>query len=113
VYPEGYNLVVRVLRTDIYERWFRRLKDTQGKARINIALRRCTIAGKVVGDTKPLGHGVSELRIHTGPGYRVYYLSRGNEMMLLMLGGDKSSQDRDIEKAKRIAKELKEEGKWQ
>lgn len=103
---------MRILRTEVYERWFRHLKDAQGKARIDIALRRCTLVGSVVGDIKPVGDGVQEMRIYSGPGYRVYFLHRPNELMLLVIGGDKSSQSRDIEKAKAIAKQLKEEGQW-
>lgn len=103
---------MRILKTDVYERWFRRLKDPQGKARIDIALRRCTLAGQIVGDTKSVGEGVQELRIHSGPGYRIYYVSRHHEVMLLVIGGDKSSQSRDIEKAKEMVKQLKGEGQW-
>lgn len=67
----------------------------------------------MVGDVKSVGDGVHELRIHAGPGYRVYFLKRGVEVMLLVIGGDKTSQRKDIEKAKKIAAELIEEGKWQ
>lgn len=84
-----------------------------GKARIDVALRRCALEGRVVGDVKSVGDGVHELRIHAGPGYRVYFLKRGVEVMLLVIGGDKTSQRKDIEKAKKIAAELIEEGKWQ
>ena len=111
-YLPRYTLVVEIFRTGVYEKWFRRLKDTQARARIDIALRRCSLAGQVVGDTKSVGAGVFELRIHVGPGYRVYYVAHGDQMMLLLVGGDKTTQRRDIEKAKQIARELREDDKW-
>lgn len=104
---------MEIKQTSVYSRWFRRLKDVQGKARINIALRRCSLSGTTVGDIKPVGSGVFELRIHFGPGYRIYFLLKPEKLMLLMLGGDKKSQAQDIEKAKNLAKQLKEEGTWQ
>ncbi len=85
----------------------------QGKARINVALQRCKVAGEVVGDVKPVGDGVFEMRIHVGPGYRIYYMTKGNQIMLLVIGGDKSSQQRDITKAKQLAAEIVEEGLWE
>ncbi len=104
-----------IYRTSTYESWFRRLKDVQGKARIDVALRRCVLAGRVVGDIKSVGDGVMEMRIHTGPGYRLYYLYKEDEekVLLLIIGGDKSTQKRDISKAKQIVKKLKDEGQWQ
>lgn len=85
-----------------------KLKDTQGRARIDITLTRCLLAGRVVGDIKPLGNGVSELRIHTDPGYRIYYTLKNQQMMLLLIGGSKTSQSKDIEKAYNLARELQE-----
>ncbi len=104
---------MEIKQTDVYVRWFRRLKDVRGKARINIALQQCRVADEVVGDVKSVGDGVYELRVHTGPGYRLYYMVKGKEIMLLVVGGDKSSQRRDIEQAKKLAAEIVEEGKWQ
>lgn len=104
---------MEIKQTSVYSRWFRRLKDVQGKARINIALRRCSLSGTAVGDIKSVGSGVFELRIHFGPGYRIYFLLKPEKLMLLMLGGSKKSQAQDIEKAKNLAKQLKEEGLWQ
>ncbi len=113
VYPLGYTLRVEIKQTDVYARWFRKLKDVQGKARINIALQRCKITGEVVGDVKPVGDGVFEMQIHVGPGYRIYYMARGNQIMLLVIGGDKSTQQRDIAKAKQLAAEIIKEGSWE
>lgn len=62
---------MEILTTDAYDKWFRKLKDTQAKARINIALRRCQLQGEMVGDLKPVGNQVHEMRFHFGPGYRV------------------------------------------
>lgn len=72
--------------------------------RINIRIRRLSLGNP--GDVKPVGEGISELRIDYGPGYRVYFLERGNELILLLIGGDKSSQQKDIAKAKTLAEEL-------
>nr|WP_211581942.1 type II toxin-antitoxin system RelE/ParE family toxin [Mobiluncus mulieris] len=104
--------MVEIKQTDVYQRWFRRLKDVQAKARINIALQRCRLSDEVVGDTKPVGSGIFELRIHVGPGYRVYYVTKGNKIMLLVVGGDKSTQQRDIDKAKDLVAEIIREDSW-
>lgn len=72
--------------------------------RIDIRIRRLSLGNP--GDVKPVGDGISELRIDYGPGYRVYFLQRGNELILLLIGGDKSSQQKDIDKAKSLAKDL-------
>ena len=81
-----------------YTEWFRRLRDAVAKASIGKRLRRVE-AGNL-GDCKPVGDGVSELRIDTGPGYRIYFGMRRTVMVILLCGGDKSSQHRDIERAK-------------
>ena len=75
-------------------------------ARAAIAARISRLADGIAGDTKPVGEGVMEMRIHYGPGYRVYFVRRGSEIVILLCGGDKASQDRDIEMAKRLAKEV-------
>jgi putative addiction module killer protein len=81
------------------------LRDLQGRARIDMRIRR--LAGGNPGDVRPVGKGVSELRIDTGPGYRVYYAMRGDEFIVLLAGGDKSSQARDIEKAQALWEDWK------
>lgn len=97
--------MVKVVRSAAFDRWLRKLKDRRAAARVIVRIDRL-IAGNP-GDAKPVGEGISEMRIDYGPGYRVYYLKDGDELILLLCGGDKSSQDADITTAKRIAKELK------
>jgi putative addiction module killer protein len=80
------------------------LKDRQARARIDVRIRRLSLGNP--GDVKPIGSGVSELRIDYGPGYRVYFLQRGPMLIVLLAGGDKGSQDRDIKKALELAREL-------
>ncbi|RMP44335.1 hypothetical protein ALO95_200225 [Pseudomonas syringae pv. antirrhini] len=87
--------------------WERRLKDQKAKAAI--AARIFRVANGLMGDVSPVGQGVSELRIHVGPGYRFYFQQRGDELILLMCGGDKSSQSRDIETAKKLADQWRQE----
>jgi putative addiction module killer protein len=100
----GYNTsVIEIQETDTFSDWLRVLRDVQAKARIAARVRRLAFGNP--GDVKPVGEGISELRIHYGPGYRVYYIQRGAVLILLLCGGDKSTQDRDIQTAKRLAKE--------
>ena len=82
-------------------RWFNRLKDNLVKTRIAVRIRRMQLGN--VGDAKSVGDGVFELRFDFGPGYRVYYTEREGEIIVLLAGGDKSSQKQDIEKAKQLA----------
>lgn len=90
-----------------FSEWLRRLTDAKGKARI---LARITAAEHGnFGDCEPVGEGVSEMRVHVGPGYRVYFTRRAAVVYVLLCGGDKSSQRRDIEKAKALAREIKDE----
>jgi putative addiction module killer protein len=88
-------------QTAEFAAWLSRLRDTQGRARILKRLRRLADGG--FGDCKPVGEGVHELRMFFGPGYRVYFMMRGEVVFLLLAGGDKDSQDRDIELAKKLA----------
>ena len=96
---------MRILKTDQYDQWFKKLKDAAAKARINARIRRIELAGELTGDYRPVGDKVIELRVNTGPGYRVYGHVRGSEFILLLVGGDKSTQQADIKKAKDLLKE--------
>ena len=84
--------------------WFAGLRDRSVKSRIDIRVRRLSLGNP--GDVKPVGDGVSELRIDYGPGYRVYFVQQGTILIVLLAGGDKSTQDRDIKTAKKLAREL-------
>ncbi|HBO9370032.1 TPA: type II toxin-antitoxin system RelE/ParE family toxin [Pseudomonas aeruginosa] len=95
--------MVEVKQTATFMAWESELKDRRAKA--VIAARIFRLANGLPGDVSPVGQGVSELRIHYGPGYRVYFQQRGTEIVILLCGGDKSSQARDIEMAKRLANE--------
>lgn len=95
--------MIRLKQTETFRKWERKLKDQ--KARAMIAARLFRLANGLAGDVAPVGQGISELRIHYGPGYRIYFQQRGDEIIILLCGGDKSTQDRDIEKAKRLAAE--------
>ena len=92
------------LRHTTFDEWLRRLKDAKAKARI---LARITSAAHGnFGDCKPVGDGVSEMRVHVGPGYRLYFTRQGKTVHVLLCAGDKSTQDRDIRLAKALAREL-------
>lgn len=96
----------KLLRTDVFDHWLRGLRDLMGRARIDIRIKR--LANGNPGDVRPVGKGVSELRIDSGPGYRVCYAANGDEFILLLAGGDKSTQARDIETALELWKDWKE-----
>jgi putative addiction module killer protein len=98
--------VSKVVRSETFDRWLRKLKDRRAAARVLVRIDR--LAAGNPGDVKPVGEGISELRINYGPGYRVYYLQDGDTLVVLLCGGEKSTQDDDIKNAKRIAKEWKE-----
>lgn len=95
------------LRSEEFDAWLVALKDKIGRARI-INRIRAAEAGNF-GDCEPVGEGVSEMRIHVGPSYRLYYTRRGEVVYLLLLGGDKSDQKRDIKRALEMARKLKED----
>ena len=97
---------MRVEKTDEYQDWIDGLKDLTGRARILMRVDRL-IHGNP-GDHRNLSNGVSELKVDVGPGYRVYYSKRGSRLLLLLIGGDKSSQDKDIARAIRLATQFQE-----
>jgi putative addiction module killer protein len=100
-----YNhAMLEIKRTDEFSRWLKRLRDADAKARINLRIRRIALTENL-GDFKSVGDGVSELRVDYGPGYRIYFGRRRNQIILLLIGGDKSTQQRDIMKAKQINEE--------
>ena len=96
-----------VLRSEEFDAWLSALKDKIGRARIIHRIRSAEHGN--FGDCEPVGEGVSEMRIHFGPGYRVYYTRRGEVIYLLLLGGDKSTQKRDIKRAIEMARALDKE----
>ena len=98
---------LEVRQTEVYARWFRRLRDRQARAQIDVRIRRLSLGNP--GDARPVGGGVSELRIDYGAGYRVYYSRRGRSLIVLLAGGDKDSQGRDIRRALDLANGLQEE----
>ena len=100
-------MAVQFLRSEIFDAWLSRLKDKAGRARILHRIRSAEQGN--FGDCEPVGEGVSEMRVHIGPGYRVYFTRRGKTIYLLLLGGDKSWQKRDIRQAIEMAQSLKDE----
>lgn len=96
--------MLEVRQTATYAEWFSGLRDRTAKARIDIRIRRLSLGN--AGDVKPVGEGVSELRVDYGPGYRVYFIQKGDIYVVLLAGGDKSTQDRDIREAKALARDL-------
>ena len=96
--------MIEVRETETYSDWFARLKDARAAARIDARIKRLQIG--LFGDAKSVGEGVNELRIDYGPGYRVYFVRRGHDVVLLLCGGDKRTQDRDIKAAKDMAGNL-------
>jgi len=99
--------MVEIAKSATFDRWLRKLKDRRAAARVLVRIDR--LAAGNPGDVRPIGSGISELRIDYGPGYRVYYLKDGDQLILLLCGGDKSSQGKDIKEAHRIAEDWKAE----
>lgn len=98
--------MIEVRQTPIFRKWLDSLKDTRAAAQITRRLVRLEVGH--LGDVKPVGDGVSELRVHHGPGYRLYLAQRGVVLIVLLCGGDKGSQRRDIERAKAMAAQLED-----
>lgn len=96
--------MIEIRQTEAYSGWFRKLRDRQARARINVRIRRLSLGNP--GDVKSVGEGVSELRIDYGPGYRVYFTKRGETFVILLAGGDKRTQERDIKTALKLAREV-------
>ena len=96
--------MIEVRETETFSSWLSALRDDRARARIAVRVRRLAFGNP--GDVKPVGEGVSELRIHHGAGYRVYFVQRGTLLIVILCGGDKDSQTKDIATAKRLAKEL-------
>jgi putative addiction module killer protein len=92
------------LTSEIFARWLANLRDGRARARINARIRRLSIGNP--GDTKSVGGGVSEMRIDYGPGHRVYFIRRGEALVILVAGGDKRTQDHDIAMAIKLARDL-------
>ena len=105
MYPVGYNRgMIEIRKTDVFVKWLDGLSDIQARARVLARIDR--LAGGNPSDVRPVGGGISEMRINYGAGYRVYYVMRGRELIILLAGGDKSSQSRDIKSATRLAQNL-------
>jgi putative addiction module killer protein len=96
--------MIEIRKTDIFARWIDDLSDIRARARILVRIERLSMGNP--GDAKSVGEGVSELRIDYGPGYRVYYKKIGQTVIILLAGGDKKKQNKDIKLAQRLARNL-------
>jgi putative addiction module killer protein len=99
--------MLEIRQTEEFERWLKRLKDPAARAKVLIRLRRFAMGNP--GDVRPVGSGVSEMRVDYGPGYRVYFIQRGALLIVVLCGGDKSTQQRDIRRATEIAARLRDD----
>jgi putative addiction module killer protein len=95
-----------IYTTKIFDSWYQKLKDREAARFIQVRIDRAEDGN--FGDCKPIGEGVSEMRLHVGPGYRLYFMQQGLEIVILLAGGNKSSQSRDIEIALQLAREIRE-----
>lgn len=98
--------MIEIRKTELFAQWIDALRDLRARARVQARIER--LAGGNPGDVEPVGEGVSELRINYGPGYRVYFKKRGQELIILLAGGDKTTQAKDIKTALRLARQLSE-----
>jgi putative addiction module killer protein len=96
--------MIEIRETEVYALWFSSLRDRRAKARIDTRVRRLSLGNP--GDVKPVGSGVSELRIDYGPGYRIYFIQRESTLIILLAGGDKRTQQQDITQAIELAQDL-------
>lgn len=96
--------MIEIRQTEVYANWFAKLRDRQARARIDARIRRLSLGNP--DDIKPVGEGVSELHLDYGPGYRVYFVQRGSLLIILLAGGDKSTQSRDIQTALELARQI-------
>ena len=96
--------MIEIRQTEQFSKWFEKLHDRKARAKITIRIRRISLGN--LGDVKPVGEGISELRIDYGPGYRVYFTRKGRQLIILLAGGDKTTQSADIKKAKTVALEI-------
>ena len=99
--------MLTIYTTEVFDRWFASLKDKLSARRIQARIDRAEDGH--FGDHKSVGEGVLEMRLHHGPGFRVYFMWRGEEILILLAGGDKSSQAKDIETAQQLARQLKDQ----
>lgn len=97
-----------IYTTEVFDVWFEALRDREAVRRIQVRIDRAEDGH--FGDCKPVGEGVSEMRVHYGPGYRLYFMQRGSEVVILLAGSDKSSQNRDVKTAIGMARLIKERG---
>ena len=98
--------MIEVRQTGVFSKWLVELRDIRARARIQARIDRLELGN--VGDVKPVGEGVSEMRIDYGPGYRVYFIQRGTQLIILLAGGDKKSHSKDIRMARDLAKKVGE-----
>lgn len=98
--------MIEVIKSSVFAEWLDSLRDPRAVAKVRVRIDRAAFGN--AGDVRPVGNGVSEMRIDYGPGYRVYFMQRGAVLIVLLCGGDKASQSRDIAKAKRLADEYKD-----
>lgn len=99
--------MIEIFASDEFVEWFEAMRDRQTKARIQARIDRASLGN--FGDSAPVGEGISEMRIHHGPGYRVYFMARRAQLVILLCGGDKSRQPHDIRRAKQIARQWKDD----